>query len=270
MMNRRFALVGLLLMGSGACALIYQVTWLRELRLVFGSTTAAAAAVLAIFMGGLGMGNALLGRRANAQSNPLVFYALLEGSIAITVGLSPWLIDASRAVYIAFGGQMALGAFGAATVRLVLSAFILLTPTLLMGGTLPAAVAAVTTPEDKNRRAVAILYAANTVGAVGGAMASTFLMLPMLGTRFTLWSACMVNVAVSACAWFLSRHRFVTAPAAAPLAKPSAKKKSAKRQKHPLGGGASSTRSIRSLAASVFSIRSTCIRPRGWWGLRSC
>ena len=115
MMNRRFALVGLLLMGSGACALIYQVTWLRELRLVFGSTTAASAAVLAIFMGGLGMGNALLGRRADTRSNPLAFYALLECLIAITVGLSPWLIDASRAVYIACGGQMALGVFGATT-----------------------------------------------------------------------------------------------------------------------------------------------------------
>jgi predicted membrane-bound spermidine synthase len=167
----------------------------------------------------------------------LAFYALLECSIAITVGLSPWLIDASRAVYIDLGGQMALGAFGATTVRLVLSAFILLAPTLLMGGTLPAAVAAVTTPEDENRRAVAILYGVNTVGAVGGAMASTFLMLPMLGTRFTLWSACMVNVGVSTCAWFLSRHRLVTVPAAAPLAKPSAKKKSAKQRKHPVAGG---------------------------------
>ena len=128
------------------------MTWLRELRLVFGSTTAASAAVLAIFMGGLGMGNALLGRRADAQSNPLVFYALLEGSIAITVGLSPWLIDASRAVYIALGGQMALGAFGTTTVRLVLSAFILLTPTLLMGGTLPAAVPR--QPDPKTRTGV--------------------------------------------------------------------------------------------------------------------
>ena len=236
-MNRRFALVALLLMGSGGCALIYQVTWLRELRLVFGSTTAASAAVLAIFMGGLGMGNALLGRRADAQSNPLAFYALLEGLIAITVGLSPWLIDASRAAYIHFGGQMTLGAFGATTVRLVLSAFILLAPTLLMGGTLPAAVAAITTPEDENRRAVAILYGVNTLGAVGGAMASTFLMLPTLGTRFTLWSACVVNVVVSTSAWFLSRHRVVMAQAAAPLAKPSAKKKSAKQRNHPVGGG---------------------------------
>lgn len=236
-MNRRFALVGLLLTGSGACALIYQVTWLRELRLVFGSTTAASAAVLAIFMGGLGMGNALLGRKADARSNPLAFYALLEGLIAITVGLSPWLIDASRAVYIALGGQMALGALGAATVRLVLSAFILLAPTLLMGGTLPAAIAAVTTPEDENRRAAAILYGVNTAGAVAGAMASTFLMLPALGTRLTLWSACTVNAGVCTGAWFLSRHRFVTAPAAAPPAKPPAREKAGKEGKHPVGGG---------------------------------
>ncbi|MGA2066302.1 MAG: fused MFS/spermidine synthase [Thermoguttaceae bacterium] len=237
MMNRRSALVGLLLMGSGACALIYQVTWLRELRLVFGSTTAASAAVLAIFMGGLGMGNALLGRRADARTNPLAFYALLEGLIAITVGLSPWLIDASRAVYIHFGGQMALGMFAATAVRLLLSAFILLAPTVLMGGTLPAAVAAVTTPEDENRRAVAILYGVNTVGAVGGAMASTFLMLPLLGTRFTLWSACLVNAAVSTCAWFLSRHRLVTASAAAPPAKPRARKESVQQPKPPVAAG---------------------------------
>ncbi len=237
MMNRRFALIGLLLMGSGACALIYQVTWLRELRLVFGSTTAAASAVLAIFMGGLGVGNFLLGRRTDKQPNPLAFYALLEGLIAIAVGLSPWLIDASRAVYIALGGQMALGPLGAAAVRLALSAFILLAPTLLMGGTLPAAVAAASTPEDENRRRAAILYGINTLGAVGGAMASTFFMLPMLGTRLTLWSACLVNFGVSASAWFLSRHRLVTAPAVAPAAKPSARNKPARGSLHPVGGG---------------------------------
>ena len=241
MINRRFALVGLLLMGSGACALLYQVTWLRELRLVFGSTTAASAAVLAIFMGGLGMGNALLGKRADTRSNPLAFYALLEALIAISVGLSPWWIDASRTVYIALGGQMALGALGATTVRLALSAFILLAPTLLMGGTLPAAVAAVTTPEDKNRRAVAVLYGVNTLGAVAGAMASTFLLLPALGTRLTLWSACTVNIAVSACAWFLSRRQLATGPLAEPLAErlaaPSAQEKSANQPTHPLDGG---------------------------------
>ena len=55
--------IALLLFGSGMCALIYQVTWLRELRLVFGASTPATATVLAVFMGGLGYG-----RRSRRQS----------------------------------------------------------------------------------------------------------------------------------------------------------------------------------------------------------
>ena len=46
--------VALLLAGSGFCALVYQTVWLRLLRLTFGASTSASAAVLAIFMAGLG------------------------------------------------------------------------------------------------------------------------------------------------------------------------------------------------------------------------
>ncbi len=56
--------VAALLFGSGLCALVYQVAWLKELRLIFGASTAASAAVLAVFMGGLGAGGLLLGKRA--------------------------------------------------------------------------------------------------------------------------------------------------------------------------------------------------------------
>src|SRR4029453_137806 len=57
-----------LLFGSGACALVYQVAWLREMRLVFGASTPASAAVLAIFMGGLGAGGVFLWPRAQPRT----------------------------------------------------------------------------------------------------------------------------------------------------------------------------------------------------------
>ena len=60
-MNPRVFAVSLLLYGSGRCALVYQAVWLREFRLIFGASTAATAAVLGIFMGGLGVGSVLLG-----------------------------------------------------------------------------------------------------------------------------------------------------------------------------------------------------------------
>ena len=56
-----------LLFVSGLCALVYQVAWLREFRLIFGASTAASAAVLAIFIGGLGAGGLLLGGRADRR-----------------------------------------------------------------------------------------------------------------------------------------------------------------------------------------------------------
>ena len=63
--------VSALLFGSGACALAYQLVWTRELRLVFGHSTAASAAVLAIFIFGLGAGSLLLGPRADGHPRPL-------------------------------------------------------------------------------------------------------------------------------------------------------------------------------------------------------
>ena len=77
-MRARTWQVGALLFGSGCCALVYQIGWLREFRLIFGASTAASAAVLAIFIGGLGLGGLLLGPRADRHPRPILFYAQLE------------------------------------------------------------------------------------------------------------------------------------------------------------------------------------------------
>src|SRR5690242_4250053 len=112
------ARVALLLFSSGFCALAYQTAWLRMLRLVFGASTAASAAVLAIFMGGLGFGGLVLGRIADRQRSPLRFYGALEAGIALAAALSPWLVALVQKVYIGLGG-------GGSAVRLVLSALVL-------------------------------------------------------------------------------------------------------------------------------------------------
>jgi predicted membrane-bound spermidine synthase len=205
-MTRRVFPVALLLLLSGMCALVYQITWQREFRLVFGGSTAATGAVLAIFMGGLGLGNAWLGRRADAHPRPLAFYARLELLIAVSAAASPLAMALVRSIYFALGGQTALGLGGATLLRLGLSALVLGVPTVLMGGTLPAAARAVTTAADANRRNVGMLYGMNTVGAVVGAVLSTFYLLETLGMRRTLWLACAVNLAIAALAARMARH----------------------------------------------------------------
>src|SRR5687767_10087770 len=156
-MTRAHWRVAGLLFFSGLCALIYQTVWLRQFRLIFGASTYATGAVLAIFMGGLGLGSALLGKRADAKEQPLRFYAHLELLIAAAAALSPPLLWLAAKIYFSSGGSPQLGTAGATLLRLALSIVILGPATLLMGGTLPAAARAIETSDDAGRRAVALL-----------------------------------------------------------------------------------------------------------------
>ena len=195
-MQARVGRVSLLLFGSGACALIYQTVWLRQFRLIFGASTAASAAVLAIFMGGLGLGGIYIGRRADRTANPLAMYGFLELGVAIFTALTPILFWLVRHLYLAMGGSFVLGQFLATIIRLLLSVLVLGIPTVLMGGTLPAASRAVEHSGDPERLGVSILYAMNTLGAVFGTIFSTFYLLENFGNLKTLIAAALLNTLI--------------------------------------------------------------------------
>jgi spermidine synthase len=214
------ATAALLLLGSGLCALIYQVAWFRELRLVFGASTPATAAVLAIFIGGLGLGGLYWGPRVDRSPRPLLVYAHLEAAIAVSVALTPFLLSAVRWVYVAAGGTTQMGMVLGTVARLLLAALVLGPPTLLMGGTLPAMVRAVESSQDPSRRRLGLLYGMNTLGAVAGTLLSSFVLLEVLGTRLTLWSACLLNLLVAVLARAISRRLAVQDAAPAPAEPP--------------------------------------------------
>lgn len=195
---------------------------MRDFRLIFGVSTLATGAVLAIFMGGLGLGSALLGRRADKHPHPLALYGKFEVGIAISAAISPLLLIAIRAAYIAAGGSNNLGAVGGTLIRLALSSLVLAVPTILMGGTLPAAARAVESNDDAGRRRLALLYGINTLGAVTGTLLSTFVLLERFGNRATLITAAVINLAIGLLAISMGRKQTVTE---VPETKPQAKSK---------------------------------------------
>jgi len=174
--------VALLLFGSGCSALIYQTAWMREFRLIFGASTAASAAVLAIFVGGLGLGGLVLGPRADRHPRPILYYSYLEAIVAASAALTPLVLTVVQFIYFSMGGSLRLGTGGGTVLRLVLSTAVLAVPTFVMGGTLPAAARGVTRGSDARRQDVAALYSLNTLGAVVGCVTSTFYLLEIFGT----------------------------------------------------------------------------------------
>src|SRR6185295_2252567 len=77
--NRRYGwLVLALFFCSGATALIYEVVWSKYLSQMFGSTIYAQTVVLAVFMGGLALGNRIFGGRSDALRQPLRAYGYIE------------------------------------------------------------------------------------------------------------------------------------------------------------------------------------------------
>ena len=125
--------------------------------------------------------------------------------MAVASAISPFLVGIARWIYLALGGQSTLGSVGATVARLLLGALVLLVPTTLMGGTMPAAARAIASDADEGRRGVSALYGVNTFGAVLGALAANFVLLEVFGTRLTLWLVCLVNVLVGLTARMVSR-----------------------------------------------------------------
>jgi spermidine synthase len=193
------------LFSSGVCALVYQTVWLREFRLIFGGAAPAAAAVLAVFMAGLGIGGWWFGRLAERLKFPLRFYVWLELAIAVAALATPYLLDGVKALYGMTGGVQALGHQVATLVQILMTVLVLGPPCLLMGGTLPAAMKFAQREDDARRSGTAFFYAVNVAGAVTGAALGTFWLLGTLGNRGTLTVAALLNGVLAVVAWLISR-----------------------------------------------------------------
>jgi spermidine synthase len=83
-MHRRLILVSCLVF-SGLAALVYQIIWTRLLGFAFGTTTEAIGTVLAVFFGGMALGNLIAARRLTRVRRPLRFYAWLELGVGFLV-----------------------------------------------------------------------------------------------------------------------------------------------------------------------------------------
>jgi spermidine synthase len=194
---------------SGMTALGAQVVWTRLLALLFGGTTYTFAIILAVFLAGLAIGSALAAsalRRGRDTGELLAFCQLL---------LVPALLYAAIVIarVLPYSSSLRFTPIGIVHALHVLRSLeVALPATILWGMSFPLALAAAA--QDDTGRSTGNVYAANTFGAVLGALGVSLVAIPLWGTQVSE-RILIAGAGASALVAFLAVRRGATASGAA-------------------------------------------------------
>jgi spermidine synthase len=168
---------------SGMAALGAEVVWTRLLSLLLGGTVYTFSIILAVFLAGLGIGSGLGSLLAGSRVCPRLALGgcqvLLLGAVGwtahmITHSLPYWPVNPALATSPWHTFQLDLG-------RCLWAVF---PAACLWGASFPLALAAVASRSRDSGQLVGEVYAANTVGAILGALTFSLLVIPLAGTQW--------------------------------------------------------------------------------------
>lgn len=194
---------------SGAVGLIYEVLWLRILEKITGSSPIAVSILLSIFMGGLGMGSLLGGNWAGKvmpRQRLIYLYGLLEGIIGLWALLIPILTIVGEPVLSFFYNLGSPGSVIYYVGCFLVSVFLILPPTFLMGITLPYLIQYAEHSSDKVGVRSGLLYGLNTAGGALGAIFAGFVGVPLMGTNLTLFLGVTLSLIIFSISYFAFRY----------------------------------------------------------------
>ncbi|HSS45272.1 MAG TPA: fused MFS/spermidine synthase, partial [Thermoanaerobaculia bacterium] len=174
---------------TGACAMADEVLWTRVLVLYLGSSVYAFALMLAVFLGGL-VGGSLAGawlapsdpRRSLGTAQLALGFAILIQVLAFASYTKTLLAVATGLLHTSSYWDL-LFAEGITT------CLYLLAPTFLMGLTFALLLQAASRSSVSAPRDAGAVYAANTLGGIGGSLLAGFAAIPVLGSQNSLLAA---------------------------------------------------------------------------------
>jgi len=187
---------------SGFVALVYEVTWTRVLAMTLGPTTYAFTAMLVAFIAGLAIGSAAAAARAHRTTQPGVWLGVALVVAAAACLLASAMVDQIPVTVAATAGRANADFTSVFALDIGLAIAVQLPMTIALGAAFPLAVALSSSVSDAEPRAAALIYAANTAGAIAGALAASFVLIPQLGLQRSLQLASIfVTVAGWSVAW---------------------------------------------------------------------
>src|SRR5688572_5841900 len=170
---------------SGLTALGSEVLWTRTLSLLFGATTYTFSLILAVFLFGLGIGSSVGSAIAGRTARPrlalgwcqlLLCAAMAWTSYMLTESLPYWPINPSI-------NTRPEGIWYTFQLDMVRALWAMFPAAMLWGASFPLALASVAQGRKDPARLVGGVYAANTLGAIAGAVGGSLLLTIWLGSE---------------------------------------------------------------------------------------
>lgn len=190
---------------SGFAGLVYQSVWTHYLGLFLGHAAYAQALVLAIFMGGMALGAALVARIGGRWKSLIKTYAVIELIIGVFGLLFHWIFNG----VVSFSYDVIIPALGSLLnvdfLRWIVAAILILPQTILLGMTFPLMSAGLIRKMPAEAGGLlGGLYFTNSVGAALGALIAVFVMVPKVGLPGAMIFASGFNFLVAVLAWYFS------------------------------------------------------------------
>jgi spermidine synthase len=170
---------------SGACALGAEVVWTRLMGMMLGSTVYVFSIILAVFLIGLAMGSgggAWLVRAVRGAPGARLALGWCQVLLTLGIAWTAYMI-ADSLPYWPINPLLAISPWHTFQLDMVRCLWAILPPAILWGASFPLALGAVASPGEDPGRLVGGIYAANTLGAIVGALSISLALIPWIGTR---------------------------------------------------------------------------------------
>ncbi|MGD0497439.1 MAG: fused MFS/spermidine synthase [Bryobacteraceae bacterium] len=171
---------------SGAAALGAEVVWTRLLGLMLGGTVYTFSIILGIFLAGLGIGSAVASAMLRGNTRPRLALGVCQALLAAMIAWTAWML-ADSLPYWPINPFLSTSLLYTFQLDIVRCLWAILPATLLWGASFPFALAAASgaaTGSGRDAgRLVGRIYAANTFGAILGALTFSMILIPWMGTR---------------------------------------------------------------------------------------
>jgi len=183
---------------TGLSSFIYEMAWIRMLSLVLGASTHAFELMLASFILGLALGGLWVRHRMDHSPDLVRFLAIVQLAMGLAAAATipvygvafdfmAWLLDS---VSRNSGGYLLFNA-GSTVIALL----VMLPATFCAGMTLPLITFRLLR-SPTGEKALGLVYAANTLGAILGVILAVHLLMGWLGLKGTIIVGAVVDVAL--------------------------------------------------------------------------